>query len=225
MKVVTEDGPALGSAMIPVRSAGLTVIDDWDGLGLRGSGSGRVVLDGVRLPEQAIRIRGPWGVRDEGSFEGRAASSIPLAGVYLGVAEAAAECAFHHAAGVADPSAGMQALVAELRLTLAVLRGTLHTALTELHEGLSMRAPRSISREEGSALLESCVLASLVTERSASSVVDLAMQICGGRSFRTGHQLGRLYRDVRAASFMRPYTPTEEWVDFAARTAAPRKDG
>lgn len=224
MKVNTPTGPMIGSAMIPVKSAGVTVIDDWDGLGLRGSGSGRVVLDSVPLDEDAIRVRGAWGTRDSGGFEGRAASSAPLAGIYLGIAEGAARAALDRWAGLEKPSAGQQGLMAELRLALAALRGTLHTALAELHEGLATRPPRTIGPEEGSALLESCVLASLVTERQAIAVVDCAMQICGGRSFTAGHALARMYRDVRAASFMRPYAPPDEWVDFLARTAATRKE-
>ncbi|MEU6373182.1 acyl-CoA dehydrogenase family protein [Streptomyces sp. NPDC046909] len=224
MKVLTEDGPLLGSAMIPVDSPGVSVLDDWDGLGLRGSGSGRVVLDQVPLAADAIRVRGPWGARDTAAFEGRAASSAPLAGIYLGIAEGAAAAALRRYASVKNPSAGLQNLVAELRLSLAALRGTLHTALGELHTGLADRAPRSLAADEGSRLLEACVLASLVTEREAIAVVDRAMQICGGRSFTAGHELARMYRDVRAAGFMRPYAPPEEWVDFIARTATTPAD-
>ncbi|MFE4924891.1 acyl-CoA dehydrogenase family protein [Streptomyces sp. NPDC056661] len=219
MKVLTAAGPMTGSAMIPVKSTGVSVIDDWNGLGLRGSGSGRVVFTDVPLDEDAIRIRGPWGRRDTTAFEGRAASTVPLAGIYLGIAEGAAQVALRRYAGVGSPSAGLQCLVADLRLALAALRGTLHTALGELNSGLATRAPRTIDAEEGSRLLEACVLGSLVTERQALAVVDCAMQICGGRSFTAGHELARMYRDVRAASFMRPYAPPEEWVDFIARTA------
>ncbi|WP_329126872.1 acyl-CoA dehydrogenase family protein [Streptomyces sp. NBC_01465] len=219
MKVLTPTGPMLASAMIPVKSAGVTVIDDWDGLGLRGSGSGRVVFDDVHLDRDALRIRGSWGEREPAGFEGRAASSAPLAGIYLGIAEAAAATAVRRYATISTPSAGMQGQMADLRLALATLRGTLHTALGELGEGLGARAPRTIDAEEGSRLLEACVLASMVTEQQAAVVVDRAMQICGGRSFTAGSELARMYRDVRAAGFMRPYAPPEEWVDFIARTA------
>lgn len=50
-------------AMVPVDRAGLVVVDDWDGMGQRTTGSGMVRFDGVHLdPEDALILR-HWGQR------------------------------------------------------------------------------------------------------------------------------------------------------------------
>ncbi len=56
----------------------------------------------------------------------------------------------------------------------------------------------------------------MIVERSGGEAVDLAMQLCGGQSYRADHPLARMYRDIRAAAFMRPWAPAEEWLDFLA---------
>jgi len=89
LKAERGDGQHLASAMIPASSPGVHVEDDWQGLGLRGSGSGSVVFTECVVPHEALLVRGPWGRRDVGMLEGRAVSGMGLNGVYLGLAEAA----------------------------------------------------------------------------------------------------------------------------------------
>jgi alkylation response protein AidB-like acyl-CoA dehydrogenase len=75
-------------AMVPTDTPGVVVHDDWDGLGMRASGSHSVSLEAVALPEPGVR----------GGF--RAGESLPYiernltAGLFhaaasLGVAESA----------------------------------------------------------------------------------------------------------------------------------------
>ncbi|MFE4333858.1 acyl-CoA dehydrogenase family protein [Streptomyces sp. NPDC056831] len=217
LKVLTEDGPVLGSAMIPADLPGVTVLDDWNGLGLRGSGSGQVIFDDVPVTAEHLRVRGPWGRRDTTAFEGRAASASPLSGIYLGIAEAAAEWALDRGLSRrVEPSAGLRAMVADLKVALATARGALHGALSQVDSALRDAPPRTLEASVGRALLEEGVIAALIVEREAIKVIDLAMQISGAGAYSAAHPLSRMYRDVRAASFMRPYAPPEQWVDFLA---------
>src|SRR5205823_14453325 len=50
-----------GYAMIPASTPGVVIHDDWDALGMRASGSHSVTLDGVELPESALRGGFPVG--------------------------------------------------------------------------------------------------------------------------------------------------------------------
>ena len=74
--------------MVPTGLPGVVVHDDWDALGMRASGSNSVSLEGVELPESAVR----------GGF--RAGDAVPymernlVAGLFhaaasLGIAESA----------------------------------------------------------------------------------------------------------------------------------------
>jgi alkylation response protein AidB-like acyl-CoA dehydrogenase len=107
-------------------------------------------------------------------------------------------------------------MVAEMEVQLAAARGALHTALSTLDKHITDAKPRMMDVGLGRRLLKECLSAGMIVERSGTQVVDLAMQLCGGRSYAGGHPLGRMYRDIRAAAFMRPWAPAEEWVDFLA---------
>ena len=45
--------------------------------------------------------------------------------------------------------------------------------------------------------------------QNAIQIASRAMDVCGGSSFMSRHELSRLYRDVRAGPFMQPFSPTE----------------
>lgn len=217
----TADGPVQASAMIPLSAHGVLVKDNWNGLGLRGSGSGEVVFDDVPVPAAAIVPRGPWGKPLAPGYDGRAANTAPTVAVYLGIAEAARDSALAAVSGstsgrARSASAGGQALVAELELRVAAARGALHTALSTLDEHVTDARPRAMEPELSKQLLKECLSAGMIVERSGGEAVDLAMQLCGGQSYRADHPLARMYRDIRAAAFMRPWAPAEEWLDFLA---------
>ena len=221
LKGETDAGAIQGTVMISRDAPGVEVRDNWDGLGLRGSGSGEVIFSGVALPSAALSPRGGWGTRNARGYEGRAATSAPLLAVYLGIAEAAHDMAVASLAGGPNSrtraaSAGVKVLVAEMELRMAAARGTLHTVLADIDAHVSDAAPRSLPAELGRSLMAGCVAAGMVVERAATEVVDLAMQVCGGRSYVAGHPLGRICRDVRACWFMRPHPLAEEWLDFLA---------
>ncbi|MFE0104618.1 acyl-CoA dehydrogenase family protein [Streptomyces sp. NPDC059009] len=218
------EGRHLASAMIPADAPGVHVEDNWQGLGLRGSGSGDVVFRECAIPDEALLVRGPWGARDPGMLEGRAVSGLGLNGVYLGLAEAARD---HALRCLAEPnsgrtrarSAGARSALAEMEIALTAARGTLGTALRDFDSCLQRNRPQSITDETGRGMMKACQSVSLVVERAAVQVVDLAMRLTGGASYHARHPLARAYRDVRAAAFMPPYSPPEEALDFIADTA------
>ncbi|MFI1884800.1 acyl-CoA dehydrogenase family protein [Streptomyces jumonjinensis] len=119
-------------------------------------------------------------------------------------------------------------VIMETALTAA--RGTLGAGLRDFDAHLLLNRPRSVTAETGRAMMKECQTVSLVVGRAAREVVDHAMTLTGGASCTAGHPLARVYRDVRAAPFMPPYSPPEEAVDFLADTTLgepppPRADG
>ncbi|MEE1736149.1 acyl-CoA dehydrogenase family protein [Streptomyces sp. BE147] len=212
--------PQLASAMIPADTPGVRVEDDWQGLGLRGSGSGTVEFSDCVIPEDSLLVRGVWGKRDASMLEGRAVSGMGLNGVYLGLAEAARDEAL---AALSRPSgrrrtasAAIKTSVAEMETALTAARGTLATALQDFDSYLLTNKPQVITDDMSRAMMKECQTVSTVVERAATTVVDHAMRVTGGASYTAHHPLARAFRDVRAAAFMPPYSPPEELVDFLA---------
>ncbi|HYZ64668.1 MAG TPA: acyl-CoA dehydrogenase family protein [Acetobacteraceae bacterium] len=84
-----EAEPRVGQFLVPARTQGIQIEPTWDQLGLRGSGSHDVVLDGVVVPEDhAVDLRAPreWAQPDP---DGAAWNGLLIAALYTGVAEAA----------------------------------------------------------------------------------------------------------------------------------------
>ncbi|MFI9230712.1 acyl-CoA dehydrogenase family protein [Streptomyces rimosus] len=222
LKAVRGEGNHLASAMIPADTPGVRVEDDWQGLGLRGSGSGSVLFSECVVPDNALMVRGPWGKRDAGMLEGRAVSGMGLNGVALGIAEAARD---HALEALTRPSSNrkrsgsaVKAAVTEMEAALTAARGTLSAALQDFDSLLLRNKPQVVTDDMSRAMMKECQLVSMTVERAATTVVDLAMRLTGGASYQARHPLARAYRDVRAAAFMPPYSPPEEAVDFVADT-------
>ena len=84
-----EQGRRVLNMAVPVRADGVTVLDNWDTLGMRGTASNDVVLEDVFVPEDKVLANRPYGVVDPPlQVVGSIAMPI-ISGVYLGVAEAA----------------------------------------------------------------------------------------------------------------------------------------
>lgn len=82
---VDDDGKAI-SVIVPRDAPGLTVLDDWHGLGQRGTGSGTTILDNIAIPETAVLPR--WLSADQPNV-GTAAANLAHVGIDLGIARAA----------------------------------------------------------------------------------------------------------------------------------------
>lgn len=187
---------------------GLTVLDNWDGLGMRASGSVDIVMDNCVVPECDVFFRGPVGRRDDAALAGQTVSSITMLGIYLGIAEAARDLAVDAVRCRGGDRAGTRTLVAEVDAKLQAMRAT--TALT-LAEVDAPAAGEPGAR--GRRLMTSFQRAKLTVNRLAPEVVDDCMTLAGGASFVAGHPLARLARDARAGSFMHPFTYADG-IDF-----------
>ncbi|TPG05127.1 acyl-CoA dehydrogenase family protein [Curtobacterium flaccumfaciens] len=220
VRCVGPGGTRMGSAMIPVAAHGVEVLDDWDGLGLRGSGSGTVILDDVRVPDRSMRRGGPWGRPDPDDLEGRAAASIPIVAAYLGIAQAASDIALAEFARDSpgarrrSEATAIRWYVADMTVAYAEAEAVFQRSLERIDEVFASTPPRSADPKVGRRIMRECLIASLAVERETARVIDAAMQICGGRAFTADHPLARCYRDAKAAAFMRPFSPPERFVEF-----------
>jgi alkylation response protein AidB-like acyl-CoA dehydrogenase len=190
-----EQGQRVLNMAVPMADDGVRVLDNWDTLGMRGTGSHDIVIDDVFVPDERVLANRPFGVIDP-PLQVIVSIAMPIvAGVYLGVAEAAFRAAVVAAGPKADDPV-VQRQVGLMSHRLQIASWALDRALDEVGDDPEpsvdrMAATLAAKREIALAGVEVC---------------DLAMDVAGGAAFFKGSTIERCYRDIRAAKF-HPLTP------------------
>lgn len=211
------DDPAEGRVIlmlsVPMQSAGVRIVETWDALGMRGTASHDVQLDGVYVADARVVARRPWGRLDPVLRSASIHFAVPTAAVYYGIAAAARDEAVrlvHHSARAGqDPSADplVQRQVGLMDYKLRVAWWSVLGMLDELGDEYAYPLDdRTVAM---------CMQAKRCAVTEATEVVDLALQVAGGASYFKRSPLERAYRDVRAGAY-HPLTP-ERTLLYAGR--------
>jgi alkylation response protein AidB-like acyl-CoA dehydrogenase len=212
VRIVGADGSqSLGFAVVPRETAGLTVLENWDAMGMRASGSNDVVFDGCRVPRRLVMTSGPLGVVSVEMMPMTMVGTLVLVGAALGIAERAQELVAPTVAGQVDDARGrawadrpsVQRLVAENEVDLTVARSALGRVATIVDERFSEGGVVP-TRPQLHELMKEIQCVNVAVKRAAIAVVDRALTVSGGRGYLSANPLSRLYRDVRAGPFMQP---------------------
>jgi alkylation response protein AidB-like acyl-CoA dehydrogenase len=180
-------------AMVPTDAPGVVVHDDWDGLGMRASGSHSVSLEAVELPESAVR--GGFRAGDALSYmERNLVAGLFHASASLGIAESADAIARRGLAGRVNGDARPRMQVADNAIDLAAARGVLARAAVLVDDGAA----------DVEALFAEAQAAKAFVNEAAARVVDRELALSGGAGYVNASPLARAYRDVRAGAFMHP---------------------
>jgi len=177
---------------IPMQVDGVSVLDDWYTMGMRGTGSHTVKLANVFVPDLAIVLRRPQGAYH------------PLWNVILTVALPLIMSAY---VGIAQKA---------VHITLDILRtkaehlpqipfmvGEMHNLYTNAHVLLNdmIRITDNFRHDPtnhtGNEMLTRKTLVADLTKQT----VEKCMEIVGGRSYFCNMELERLFRDVQAGVF------------------------
>src|SRR6476661_964951 len=184
-----EGGPTVLHFPLPLGASGVKVLDTWRVLGMRGTGSHDIAIDGAFVPDAAIIARRPQG-KWHLLFHVISLLAIPLIySVYLGIAEAARDIAVERAR---DRRSGQDApyLVGEMENALATARLA--------HRDMLETAAR---QEPGEQATNRVMTGRAILASSAIRTVDKAMEVAGGAAFYRELGLERRFRDVQAARF------------------------
>ncbi|MCP3476674.1 acyl-CoA dehydrogenase family protein [Bradyrhizobium sp. CCGUVB1N3] len=174
---------------IPLNSPQVRVLDTWRALGMRGTGSHDLVIEGHIVPDSAIAARRKAGEWDP-LFEVIATISMPLIySVYLGVAESARDIAL---------SLAKQKQVTRYVLERAGRMDTELAAARLAHE--SMLGAVRLNAPSADTVNRVMIGKQLVT-RHAIGAVDFAMELAGGVGFYRLAGLERRFRDIQAARY------------------------
>ena len=203
-----EAEPRLGSFLLPIATPGVRIVETWDHLGLRASGSHDVVMEDAAIPfDHGVDVRPPaaWRGRDGG----QAAWNVTLiSAVYVGVAEAARDwlARFLHER---KPS-GLGAALASLpRMQEAMGRIEARLLVNERLLGL-LAADVDAGRPMD---LTQVDLFKTVIADNAIEAVQEAVALCGNHALARSNPLERHLRDVLCA---RIHTPQPDSAYVAA---------
>jgi alkylation response protein AidB-like acyl-CoA dehydrogenase len=181
-------GPTVLHFGVPMNAAGVSIVDTWDTLGMRGTASNDVTLEGVFVPDAAIAARRKPGVWHP-SIETVAMIAIPLVyAVYVGVAEAARDIAVA-AVKKRRASANVEAI------------GALDTELEAARIAYRSMMAFAETAQPGPQTTNTTFMHRALVSRSVLRTVELALEAVGGFSFYRSLGLERLFRDVQGARF------------------------
>ena len=203
-----DGGREVIGASIPAGAPGLEMIETWDTIGMRGTGSHDLQLTDVFVPDAAATPPRPWGVIDPPLMTIALHAMPPIAGVYLGLADAARDRALAHLAGTAkadDPLVQRQVGLLDGRLRMA--RWALYGLLGEIGH----------DPEPSLALVVSLFQAKRAINDELVAACDLAMEIVGGAAYFRKLGIEQAVRDIRALKY-HPL-PSDAALVFAGRSA------
>jgi alkylation response protein AidB-like acyl-CoA dehydrogenase len=192
-----EQGRRVLNLAVPFSADGVTVADNWDTLGMRGTASNDVVLENVFVPDERVLANRPYGVIDP-PLQVIGSIAMPIiSAVYLGVAEAAFAAAVDFVRNrAADPT---------VRRQVGLMKHRLQVASWSLDGALDLVGPDPSPSLEN---LTAVMIAKREIALAGVEVCDLAMELAGGPAYFRGSVVERCYRDIRAAKF-HPTTPEE----------------
>jgi alkylation response protein AidB-like acyl-CoA dehydrogenase len=196
---------------VPANAEGVSVVGDWDPLGMRGTVSRTLLLNDVFVPEQEMLM--PHGIYFQ------AATRWPhmfltLSPTYMGLAQAAYDFTIAYLRGELPGTPPVkrrmyptkQIAVAEMRIQLEQTKALWFQAISE--------ARPDPSKEQ---VLRAYAAQHTVME-NANAIAAKALRTCGGQSMLRSLALERIYRDSRCGSLMLPWT-AEICMDRIGREA------
>jgi alkylation response protein AidB-like acyl-CoA dehydrogenase len=183
------EGPMALHFGVPMNSPHVKVLDTWHTLGMRGTGSHDVMIDGHIVPDAAIALKrkaGEW----HPLFQVISTIAFPLIyAVYLGVAESARDIAVDLARKRrADPH--VTGLVGRMETALRAAQ-LAHAFMLDV---VNRNAPSA-------ATVNDVMIGRQLVGTNAIHAVELAMEAAGGAGFYRAQELERRFRDIQGARY------------------------
>ncbi|WP_448044203.1 acyl-CoA dehydrogenase family protein [Bradyrhizobium liaoningense] len=207
-----ESEPRVGQFLVPAGLPGTRIVETWDHLGLRASGSHDIIFDDVVFPlDSEIDIRKPeeWKAPD---VTQATVHTIFVAAIYDGIARAARDWVieflrYRVPANLGAPLATLpraQDILGGIEARLAVNARLIESFAGEFDDGIALTSA------------ESNVIKLTVTN-NAVAVVEDALALTGNHGLTRANPLERHYRDVLCG---RVHTPQDDSTRLGLGRAA-----
>jgi alkylation response protein AidB-like acyl-CoA dehydrogenase len=198
----------VGLFLVPAGLPGTRIVESWDHLGLRASGSHDVIFEDVVFPlDYEIDVRKPeeWGTPD---FTQATVHAIFVAAIYDGVARAARDWLIGFLqtrvpANLGAPLATLpraQEILGAIEARLAVNARLIDSFARDFDDGFPLSA------------IESSIIKLTVTNNAIAAVED-ALSLTGNHGLSRTNPLERHYRDVLCG---RVHTPQDDATRISA---------
>ncbi len=188
-----QDGSEQVANFVITPGPGVEIVETWDALGMRSTGSHDVVLRDVFVP--AHYMIPPMLPLTVGKPRVNAWFTLVVSAVYVGVAAAALQSAACFAQNRVPPSLGKPiAQLENVQRRLGEAELMLHQARIQLYHAADLWERYPDQRTE---LGELVLVAKYTSTNNAVAAVDQCMRMAGGVSMTKKLPLERYYRDVR----------------------------
>jgi len=187
---------------VPTDAMGITLLDDWDVMGMRSTGSRTLVFDNVFIPDSAITLE-----RLQGEYHNVWNVVLPVAmplimSAYVGIAEEAFRLATATVKGNSRNQGHVNYIIGKAYNTRIMAKTQWLSMITSANN-LGFNPSNKLSMD----------ILSLKTNVADACIatVGQCMDAIGGQSFYRKKGMGRLFRDVQAAKFH----PLPKWDQYA----------
>ncbi|MDZ8184154.1 MAG: acyl-CoA dehydrogenase family protein [Nostoc sp. ChiSLP02] len=202
----TEDEPQVGNFLVPRDLPGLRIVETWDHLGMRATGSHDLILENVLIPlEYAVDIR---PISAMPAFDPLISSwgSLTVSALYLGVATAARDWLTKYLwerspSNLGEPLATLprfQTALGEMEALLFANRKLIYSLAQDIDKG----------EYEPNVGLQAQTVKYLTTTNSIRAV-EIALELTGNPGLLKKNPLERHYRDVLCS---RIHTPQNDVI-------------
>jgi len=196
-----EDEQRAAEFLVP-KSDKVRIIESWNTMGMRSTGSHDIAFDGVTVPHSALLSYIDVGKTSSFTVASRA-YGLQLSAVYLGIAIAARDFAMSFAHGHHSHSLGgsildapqVQQKLGEIELLLGAAKTLLYGLVErwDRHDDIKGRLDHEVA------------ITKVTVTQNAIRAVELAVSIVGGHALSRSLPLERYFRDVQCG----PHNPPQ----------------
>lgn len=183
------DGDEVLHFALPMDAPEVRIVDTWHTLGMRGTASQEVEIDGFFLADDKVSLKrkaGEW----HPVFQIIATLAFPLIySAYLGVAESARDIALDIARKRSGPARGPR-IAGEMEIALQAARMA--------HRSMLEAAERNSPSAES---VRDVMIGRRLVADNAIRTVELALELAGGPGFYRASGIERRFRDVQGARY------------------------
>jgi alkylation response protein AidB-like acyl-CoA dehydrogenase len=208
-----DEQPREGSFAVPAKAVGVRLIETWDHLGMRATGSHDLVLEDVQLAEEmALELRPPGPILTDtatGPY-----NNLVIAAVYNGVARAARDWLVRYLNERKPTNLGASlATLPRHQMAVGEIEGLLYTNERLIH-GLAAEVEAEGYPQRG---VVASALSKSIAASNAISVVEQALKLVGNPGLTRHNPLERHHRDVLCS---RIHVPQDDMVQLMVGKAA-----
>jgi alkylation response protein AidB-like acyl-CoA dehydrogenase len=184
---------------IPRDAPGVSFPGEWDPMGMRATVSRDMLLQDVFVPDEAEVL--PPGLFGALYNAFPHLSPLTFSATFLGLMQASYDYTLAYLRGEVADAPGLQTevaakghAVAEMLFILEAARALYYRAIAEARVDAPLEA------------VQRARAAHVTVQRSAVTLTQEAIRVCGGRALLKRYPLERYARDARAGALMRPWT-------------------